>query len=394
MTRARPSLESPTLEDILARAEALLPRLRERAADAERQRRVPDATIQDFLDAGLFRVLQPRRWGGYELDYGRTQVELCGVLGRACGSSAWVQCVVACHAWCLGMFPDAAQDAVWGGDPNTIIATSFSPLDGTGRPVEGGYLLDGTWQFSSGSDACDWIIVGTPIVEGDGPPTKRLWCLVPRTHWQVVEDTWLAAGLKGSGSNDVRIAQAFVPTEFTLDPDVLDGRPSPGSASNPGYIYRLPLWSFFPYNVSTPALGIARGALESYVDYMASRPDRANLVQRHLRISESAAEIDAAAALWLANAAQIERLGRTYGPWERLFLSKVRRDMAFATMLCVRAVDRLIVAVGAHGMLDDTPIQRAFRDVHGVANHGANGWDLQAIAFARESLGLPPLPMR
>src|SRR5437588_12200556 len=114
VTTIRGSLNTPTLGDVVTRAEALVPRLRERARKAEELRRVPDETIQDFLDAGLFRVLQPKRWGGYELDYGRTQVELCGVLGRGCGSSAWVQCVVACHAWCLGMFPDAAQDAVWG----------------------------------------------------------------------------------------------------------------------------------------------------------------------------------------------------------------------------------------------------------------------------------------
>jgi len=102
-----------TLDDVLKRAEELVPRVRERASRTEQLRRVPDETMQEFLDAGLFRVLQPKRWGGFELNYGRTQTELCNVLGRACGSSAWVQCVVACHARCLAMFPPDAQDAVW-----------------------------------------------------------------------------------------------------------------------------------------------------------------------------------------------------------------------------------------------------------------------------------------
>jgi 3-hydroxy-9,10-secoandrosta-1,3,5(10)-triene-9,17-dione monooxygenase len=383
-----------SLCEMVERAEALLPRLRERAAQAEALRRVPDETMQDFLDAGLFRVLQPQRWGGFELDYGRTQTELCNVLGRACGSSAWVQCVLACHAWCLAMFPAEAQDAVWSGEPDALIASAFAFKTARGRPVEGGYFVEGEWQFSSGSNVCQWIILGTPIFEDGADRSSRvIWTLLPRADWEVV-DVWYAAGLKGSASNDIRVAGAFVPREFTLDTSQCDGRPTPGASLNPGYNYRLPLWSVFPYNVTTPALGIARGASEAYVAYMGSRPDRGNMVQRQLRIAESAAEVDAAEAVWLSNAATLERLGPTGGPWPQLLLTKIRRDLAFATMLCARAVDRLAVAVGAHGMLEDTPVQRAFRDVHAVANHGANNWDLQAIPYAREVLGLPPLPTR
>src|SRR5919197_1637122 len=112
---------SVTLADVLDRAEALVPRLRERAGQAEELRRLPDETAEEFLAAGLFRVLQPVRYGGYELDYGRTQVELCRELGRACGSTAWLQCVLACHAWMVGMFPAEAQDAIWGQDQDTLI---------------------------------------------------------------------------------------------------------------------------------------------------------------------------------------------------------------------------------------------------------------------------------
>jgi 3-hydroxy-9,10-secoandrosta-1,3,5(10)-triene-9,17-dione monooxygenase len=291
------------------------------------------------------------------------------------------------------MFPPEAQDAVWGHDPDTLIASAFNFTTGRGRPVDGGYFIEGNWQFSSGSNACEWIILGTPIHESDEPPTKMLWCLVQRPDWEVV-DTWYAAGLKGSASNDIRVTGVFVPEAFTLNTLECDGRPTPGSALNPGYNYRLPLWSVFPYNVSTPALGIARGALQAYVDYLGSRPERANMVQRQLRISESAAEIDAAEALWLSDAASLERIGPTNGPWSPTLLAKMRRDLAFATMLCVRAVDRLVAALGAHGMMEDTPVQRAFRDVHAVANHGANNWDVQAVPYAREVLGLPALPRR
>lgn len=378
----------PELDEMVARAATLTPQLERRAALTESQRRVPPETIDEFLDAGLFRVLQPARWGGYELDYGRTQVELCNVLGRACGSSAWVQCVLAAHAWCLGMFSAEAQDAVWAADADTLVASAFAFKTGCGRVVDGGYFVQGEWQFSSGSDVCKWIILGTPIVDQDSRPSGRIiWTLLPRRDWEVL-DTWYAAGLKGSASNDIRVPGAFVPAAFTVNVGEFDGRPTPGSTTNPGYIYRLPLMPVFPYNVSTPALGIARGALDAFVRYMASRPERANMVQRQLRIAESAAELDAAEALWLADAASIEQIGRAGDFWSAVLLAKIRRDLAFSTMLCVRAVDRLVLAVGAHGMLDDTPVQRAFRDVHAVANHGANNWDLMAVPFAREVLGL------
>ena len=384
-----PIAQDVTLRDVVERAAALVPHLRERAAHTENLRHVPDDTMQEFLDAGLFRVLQPRRWGGFEFNYGRTQTELCNVLGRGCGSSAWVQCVLACHAWCLAMFALEAQEAVWGREPDALIGSAFAFTTGRGRPVEGGYFIEGDWQFSSGSNACRWIILGTPIFDGDGPPVKNLWCLVERPNWSVV-DTWYAAGLKGSASNDIHVAGAFVPELFTLNTAECDGRPTPGSAINAGYNYRLPLWSVFPYNVSTPALGIARGALDAYIEYTASRPERANMAQRQLRISESAAELDAAEGLWLGNADRLERLGPAGGPWSSTLQAKLRRDLAYSTLLCTRAVDRLATAVGAHGMLEDTPIQRAFRDVHAVANHGANNWDLQAVPYAREVLGLPP----
>jgi 3-hydroxy-9,10-secoandrosta-1,3,5(10)-triene-9,17-dione monooxygenase len=390
MTTAAPT---SSLTDVLERAEALLPRLRERARSAEELRRLPDETVQDFHEAGLFRVLQPARYGGYQLDYGRTQVELCSVLGRACGSSAWIQSVIACHAWCLGMFEPEAQDAVWGADPETLIASSFAPKTGRGRPVDGGYHVEGDWQFSSGSNICQWVILGTPIFETAGaPPLKMLWTLLPSKDCQVV-DTWFAAGLKGSASNDIHVPGTFVPAAFTLDTSLCDGRPTPGSAVNASPIYRLPLWPIFPFNISTPALGIARGALQAYIEYMGSRPERANMVQRQLRIAESAAEIDAAGALLRTNSEVLSRCIASGETPDQTFLAKSTRDTSFAVKLCLQAVTRLAAAVGAHGMMVDTPIQRALRDTHAIANHAANSFDQAGVVFARHALGLPFVSM-
>jgi 3-hydroxy-9,10-secoandrosta-1,3,5(10)-triene-9,17-dione monooxygenase len=371
----------------------MVPRLRERARRTEELRRLPDETFEEFREAGFFRVFQPARFGGFELDYGRTQVELCNVLGQGCGSSAWVQCVIACHAWCLGMFAPEAQEAIWGDNQDALIASSFAPRTGRGRPTQGGYYVEGDWQFSSGSNLCDWVVLGTPIFEaGAEKPSRMLWTVLPKSDWEVV-DTWYAAGLKGTASNDIRVTGAFVPEAFTLDTLLCDGRPTPGSAINTAHIFRLPLWPIFPFNISTPILGIAGGALQAYIDYTAGRPDRANMPQRQMRIAESACEIDAALALLRANAAYLSSCIQADQTPEPAFLSRSTRDTSYAVKLCVQAIDRLVVAVGAHGVLDDTPVQRAARDAHAVANHMANSFDMAGVVYARHALGLPPVSM-
>ncbi len=370
---------------MVERARALVPRLRERANQAEELRRLPPETVADYHAAGLFRVFQPARYGGYELDYGLTQLRLAAEVGRACGSSAWTLLIAACHSWIVGMFEPSVQDTVWGENAETLIASSFSPSSGRGRRVDGGYVLNGEWSFSSGSELCDWVILGTPL-EGEevhGPP--RFWCLVPRTHWEVL-DTWYAEGLRGSSSNDVRVAEAFVPDQFTIDAGLLDGRPSPGSAVNSSYIYRLPLIPFFPFNIASEAIGIARGAVEAFVEHAAGGSVRSNPTQQ-LRLSETCAEIDAAEALLLADAREIARVGRVGDSWDPRYVAKVSRDLAFNVMTCSRAVNRLVFAVGAHGMQRSSPLQRSFRDIYAVANHGGNNWESKGLGFAQALLG-------
>jgi 3-hydroxy-9,10-secoandrosta-1,3,5(10)-triene-9,17-dione monooxygenase len=381
----------PSIDEMVHRARLLLPQLREHAAATEALGHLPPETVEAFRDAGLFRVLQPRRFGGIELDYGRVQLELCSTLGQACGSSAWVQMVVACHAWCLAMFPDVAQQAVWSTDPETLVASAFGFTTGKGRPVEGGYWVEGDWIFSSGSDLCRWIILGTRL-EQPGPP-KMIWTLLPRGDWEIL-DTWHAAGLKGSASNDIRVAGAFVPHEFSLDISFAPGAGrTPGSLVNPNPMYALPLAGFFYFNVTTEALGIARGALDAFAEQLTGRGDRPNLYGRHIRLAESAAEVDAAEALIRSDVEHVDHILHDGAPIEQAFQAKLGRDLSFMVRLCSQAVDRLTGAVGAHGMSDDNPVHRASRDLHAIANHAVNNWENQALSYSRLRTGLPPLSM-
>jgi 3-hydroxy-9,10-secoandrosta-1,3,5(10)-triene-9,17-dione monooxygenase len=382
---------APTLDELAGRAEALLPRLRERAARTEELRRLPDETLADFRQAGFFRLFQPARYGGYELDYGPVQIVLGRQLGRACGSSAWVQSVVACHAWLLGMFSRAAQDAVWGSDPEALLSTGISMRTGVGRPVDGGYRVEGHWEFSSGIDAVQWVMLMVPIASpgtAAGPPRLR-FCIVPRTDYEIV-DNWYASGLRGTGSKDVAVKGAFVPEEHTLALDLAITGNAPGGAINDSYIYRLPMTPVFPYNLVGPALGIARGAIEEYVAQTMAHPDRVDVAARHLRIAESSAEVDAAEALLRADTAEIKHGGQAGAPIPLATRVRWLRNLSYAAVLCQRAVDRLATAAGAHSVLEPSPLHRASRDVNAIINHIGVSWDRLGLSYGRLRVGLDP----
>lgn len=370
---------TPTIKDLAARAESMLPALRQRAATAEAEGRLPQETIDDFKAAGFFRVFVPRRYGGFELDYGATQVELCNQIGRACGSSAWVWSVVSCHAWILAMMPEAAQEAVWSTGPDTLATTAVSPSTGKIRRVEGGYILNGRWQFSSGCDFAEWILFSGPL---DGEQARAPWCLVNKKDFEIDHDSWHPMGLAGTGSKDVDVKNAFVPDEWS---SAMGARP--GAHLHDSYIYRIPFVPFFFYNTSTPALGVARGAVEEFVKQVNARPGRAT-VGRQVRLAESSAEVDAALALMRADTAEVVAMGRAEAEMTPEQLARWERDLGYATKLCVQAVDRLLSALGAHGIDASNPVHRAGRDIHAISTHACN-WDPRSLAYARWAFGLP-----
>ncbi len=380
-------------EEILKRARDLVPVLRDRAPEAERLRRMPDATIADFASAGFFRTMQPARYGGLELEFG-IQTEFSIELARGCASSSWNAVIIACHAWVAGMFPPDAQEELWADDPATLISTSFRPAGVTVERDGDGMRISGRWKFSSGVDHCGWTILTLPVppATGAGPPEAHL-ALVPLSDC-TVEDTWYASGLAATGSNDVVVEDLVVPAHRLLDFMAIRGGPSPGSAVNPGYLYRLPMYGMFSYNLVGCAIGAAAGAVEAMIERLRDRGSVtgariAELTTAQLRISESQAEIDAARAVMLRNLDEINRRGRAGEDQSMIDRVRYRRDNAFAAQLSVRAVDRIYPLLGGAGLASDDPIQRAWRDVHAVAQHIALIWDLQGALWGAVALGQP-----
>ena len=383
---------APSYHEALNYARELVPRLKARSANTERLRQVPDETIRDLNACRLFRILQPRRAGGSELPF-RALIECAAIIGQGCGSTAWVYANLASHHWMLGMWDPKAQDEIWGESPDVLIASAFVFPAGHAYRVDGGYRLSGRWKFSSGIDPSRWSMVGAIVHdEATGEGEYRMF-LVPSQEYRQI-DTWFAAGLKGTGSKDIEVNDILVPAYRSLAVSAVRGAATPGSAVNPGALYRIPPFDLFPYVVASVALGIAEGSIESFTAetvtrlaaYSATR--MADYAPVQIRLAEASAAANAARlvmlnrcdeAMAIAERGEVPSLDTKVG---------FRRDGAYAARLCTRAVDVLFEASGGDALYDLRDIQRAFRDIHAANNHNALTWDVAAALYGKVALGI------
>jgi alkylation response protein AidB-like acyl-CoA dehydrogenase len=373
-----------TTGELVERAAKLVPVLRERARQTETSRRLPGETIDDLKAAELFRIATPERFGGsgHELDAG---FDVSMELGRACGSTAWCYSVWASHNWMVGQWPLSAQEEYFADGPDVLCSSSFAP-QGRLEPVGGGYRLSGRWEFSSGSDAATWVLLGAVAPQG------RVFVILPRPDYEVL-DTWTASGLKGTGSNDVVVDDAFVP-ERRVAPYGTGGDDALGWQLHKRASYRIPTFSILPWTLSAPLVGIAQGAVDDFIGRLQSRsgsgPSEAVAVQ--LRVAEASALVDTARRTVRQQAAEMVARGQRGDAVSQQELVLLRRDFSFVARLAVQAVNILFEASGGHGLLDSDPMQRHHRDVHAGAHHVMLRWDAAAEAYGRSALGLPPLP--
>ncbi len=377
--------ETLTATTLLERAAALVPILKERAPYTEELRRVPDETVQDLLASGLYRVGVPKRFGGLDVGYGLA-LDVGVELGRGCASTAWCYSLWAAHAWLVGYWPLPAQEEVFGAGPDALCSSSLNTGQSSIAPVAGGYRLSGRWEFSSGCDSASWLMLG---VSGIG---ERNWVLLPRGDYQIV-DTWFVSGLRGSGSKDIVVDDAFVPLHRVLEVSAAGAGDWSGWELHGQARYRTPIPVLLGWDLVAPMLGIALGMIDEFTARLigTAGPGRtADSPAVHLRLSQAAAEVDAARALVARDLDEIFRkakAGETFMPLER---ARFRRDKAFSAQLCLQAVNRLFDLSGGHALFDSVSLQRFHRDAHAVAHRDGLIMDLGGQQYARVALGLEP----
>ncbi|MFB9566772.1 3-hydroxy-9,10-secoandrosta-1,3,5(10)-triene-9,17-dione monooxygenase oxygenase subunit [Saccharopolyspora hordei] len=378
---------------VVERVRGLLPDLRERAQRAEELRRIPDETIADLQETGFFSLLQPERYGGYEADPVEfyTAVKL---LGSACGSTGWVASILGVHPWHLALFPQQAQDEVWGEDPNTRISSSYAPM-GKAKLVDGGYLLNGRWSFSSGCDHATWAFVGGPVEDAEGKPVDFCTYLLPLGDYRI-EDVWDTVGLRGTGSNDLVVENAFVPRHRALSFLAMSKNRCPGHEVNPAPLYRMPWGTVHPSTITAPIIGMAQGAYDAHVEHQVKRVRAAFAGEKvkedpfaKVRIAEAASEIDAAWLQLTHNLAEEYELAKAGEEIPFSLRLRARRDQVRGTARAISAVDRLFENSGGRALWTGTPIQRFWRDAHAGRVHAANDLERAYLMFGSGEFGQP-----
>lgn len=366
---------------LLEGARALVPRLAERAPAATAARNIPPETIAEYREAGILRILQPRRFGGLQ---GRFSLfsRIVEELTFGCASSAWVYAVLAEHQWIIAQYPEQAQIDVWGKDPLAVASSSLAPR-APAKKVPGGWRLSGLYTFSSGCDHAQWAILGAFLGEG-GDPRTIAYLLVPLAELEIVDD-WHVLGLAGTGSKSLLAHDVFVPEHrVVMVSDLFAGTP-PGAEVHPDYpVVRAPRGFLVSYSLPPVAIALGRRALDMMCRDLSTRLSRgvtkmadSEVVQ--MTIGEAAAAIDAATlALHHGRDYSTEAVGSGRRITEAEAL-RARRDMVYAQHQIGWAMERLCELSGARWVYDSDPLQELRRDVMTILTHHAAS---RAAAFA------------
>jgi 3-hydroxy-9,10-secoandrosta-1,3,5(10)-triene-9,17-dione monooxygenase len=379
-------------EKVIEAVRELLPALRDRAQKAEDARRLSEETIKSLQETGLFRMLQPARFGGDQADPVAFYTAI-RMIASACGSTGWVASVIGVHPWQLALFPAQAQDDVWGEDPHTRMSSSYAPT-GKASKVDGGYRLSGRWSFSSGCDHASWVLLGGIVTDDEGNRVDFRTFLLPIADY-TIDDVWDTVGLRGTGSNDIVVDDVFVPAYRSLSFVDTTRCRCPGQEVNPAPLYRLPFASVFSYTITTPVIGMATGAYEAHLEYMRKRvrvsygSKAAEDPFAQVRIADAAAEIDSAWRQLEHNMSELMRLARAGESIPMPLRFAIRRDQVRGTGRAIAAVDSLFENSGGRALRTGTPLQRFWRDAHAGRVHAINDPERALSMYGAAELGHP-----
>ncbi len=378
----------PSAEEIIQRAHDMIPMLRARAEACEKQRMVPEETIAAFKEAGFFRILQPKRWGGYEM-HPNVLNKVLMELARGCPSSAWNVMVLGVHPFEVGLLPPQVGDELWGEDESRLVSSSYAPF-GTVSKVEGGYRLNGEWLTSSGCDhAAGGAFVGGRVEENGEVVFRSFW--IQRSDFEIVDD-WYVVGLAGTGSKKLIIKDVFVPSYRCHVIGAYDEQ-SHGGVEN---LYKMPFFYVFYAAVSSVIVGMARGMADLYIEHMVPRQNINQAVGAAVndpfikgKLGEAFAKITGAAARVLHNTD--EAWG--YASQGQLVPLEARirhfSTNQFTGGECFEAAHMIFKKTSTRGVWLNNPMQRQLRDILVGANHITQNQDNIGDLLGGHLLGNP-----
>jgi resorcinol 4-hydroxylase (FADH2) len=394
----RRAVPPPSPGELIQRARDLVPEIRARAQETERNRRISPEIIAKVRAAELLRTTRPKEFGGFEYD-AVTALEIALTISAADASTGWAVNGALSNGISFGHYPIETQRELWGGGDDPFSCACFAPT-GTAVPADGGYVLSGKWSFASGVDHASWIRLGAFIksaqadAAGDGA-----FFLLPIGDVEI-EDNWFVYGLCGTGSKNIIVHDAFVPAHRVLRfADTRAGRTS-GADHHQNPLYRLPLLVSGASMLASTAVGAAKGALADYREMTTGRTTRgalaggglamAEFATVQLRYAEASAAVEAAELILMTNVRNAMtqlRAGEEITVADRI---RIRRDQAYATKLALQAVELLNASTGGAGLQLSNPIQRAWRDVNAVARHVSLNWDAVGTMYGQHAFGLEP----
>ena len=381
---------SQTIDGLLERISAIRPILEKNALQTETDRRVVEENIAVLKEAGAFKIMVPKRYGGWQADI-RTQLDVSREVAKGCGSTAWVTALMNVCAFFVALMNEQAQDDVWGANPDARIAGVFNPT-AQSRKVDGGIVVTGAWNWASGSYHADWSYVGVPITNDEGEFLYPAMALIPNSDL-TIEDTWFVTGMRGTGSNTIHANEVFVPDHHLhWVPGLLTHEYD--TPFKDEVLYRSAFIPVAALILAGPQLGLAQAALDfviekghkrgiAYSEYELQR----DAPTFQLAIAKAATLVDTAHLFAFRAAADIDdaaKAGRTMTYAER---ARTRNDTGHAAESAREAIRVLCSAHGASSFAEASPLQRIWRDSEIASRHAVVAPEISALIYGRALMG-------
>ncbi len=367
----------PTEAQVVAEAAKLAAKLEVQQPETQASRSVLPETIQDFRDAGFFKIVRPPRWGGYQVPH-----ILCArvveELAQGCPSSGWVYGVLSTHSMFLSGYPEQAHSDVWGDNPEALICSSFTPKPC--RDVEGGMVISGAWPFSSGCEYADWAMIGALSMS-----RGVQLALVPMSEIEIIDD-WHVMGLRGTGSRTLRIREAFVPEHRLIPYSKLSCGDRVSERYPDSFWDTHAIDMFGGFNFSCVASGIARKALALASELIRTPGSfglpRGNQETVQMRFSEAAADIEMTVDAMQESCRRFDRMWKEREPLTEMMRLRHRRNICVMVWRLRNAVEKLS---GFHNswVYDATPMQRLIRDIMVASAHRSSNPEDCMLPYAK-----------